>query len=304
MSRSTSNFSRKLEEIFGPVDGPARMAAGESCEVISRRRDIALFHHLACGPVSFKISPPTSVSVDAPSTQFVFVNKGSLKVDQMKTTRVAAAGDIMLISNWTPFLISAECPIELRVVALPSWWAFQKIVPNRLMEDNFRLPKDLFCMKAIHALQDSIFAESHPARYAADAVQMLAEMLRRALYIETGVELEKGRGAALGARIGQIMRHICQNIESEDVSPQTAAQALRCSVRTVHKACADQGTSFNKLLMDARVQAVAYLLTTSSRSISEIAYSVGFSSFSHFCRLFKLQLGQSASAYRKRYAAH
>lgn len=57
--------------------------------------------------------------------------------------------------------------------------------------------------------------------------------------------------------------------------------------------------SFGEYIRNARVQKALDLLQNSSYTLTEIAYMTGFSDQSHFTRVFKQQIGQSPSNYRK-----
>lgn len=300
MDRFNDLLTQRLESVFGPADGRARFSGAARFDVESQRCDLATLHRLEAGSFTFRSEPPVA-HIQGLSTIVVFVRGGSLKIEQIRNSKTIGAGDIFLISNWTPFVISATGPLIASAITVPLWWAFQKIVPDRPVNESLMLPSAMFCSESLHAMNESLFKGALTGLQAAKAVQMVAEMLRSAFDIYLG---DAKPAPTVAARVGEIMRYICRNIQSEGVTPQTAAEALNCSVRTIHKACADQGTSFNKLLMDARIHAVAYQLTTSTGSISDIAYSVGFSSFSHFCRLFKTQTGLSASEYRRQYSTN
>ena len=59
------------------------------------------------------------------------------------------------------------------------------------------------------------------------------------------------------------------------------------------------GVSPQKYLENARVSSAKFALCTQERSLSEIAYSCGFSSQSHFTHTFKRLTGLSPQEYRK-----
>ena len=81
-------------------------------------------------------------------------------------------------------------------------------------------------------------------------------------------------------------------------SAQDAAAQLKCSVRTIYNACAAHGTSFGALVIETRLVAAQYQLIRGRERISQVAYAVGFSSLSHFSRLFRSRFGITAKAMR------
>nr|WP_158226434.1 helix-turn-helix transcriptional regulator [Bradyrhizobium sp. UFLA03-84] len=96
-----------------------------------------------------------------------------------------------------------------------------------------------------------------------------------------------------------IIQFICCNIDREGLRPLHAANEFKCSSRTIHRTCADNGTTFSKLLMEIRLSVAAWRLCMEEERISEVAYSSGFASLPHFCRLFKARFGLAPSEYRR-----
>ena len=94
--------------------------------------------------------------------------------------------------------------------------------------------------------------------------------------------------------MGEILWFIARNIEQPGLSAQDAAAELKCSVRTIYNTCAAHGTSFSALVIETRLVAAQYQLVRTNRRISKIAYDVGFSSLSHFSRLFRARFGITA----------
>lgn len=60
------------------------------------------------------------------------------------------------------------------------------------------------------------------------------------------------------------------------------------------------GKNFSELLNRVRIEEAIRLLADPSRRVGDIALEVGFSDSSHFCHVFKRQMGISAGEYRAR----
>lgn len=58
--------------------------------------------------------------------------------------------------------------------------------------------------------------------------------------------------------------------------------------------------SFGDYIRKLRIEKALHLLNTTTYTLTEIAYLTGFSDHSHFTRIFKKQMGQNPSAYRKK----
>lgn len=65
------------------------------------------------------------------------------------------------------------------------------------------------------------------------------------------------------------------------------AAQLGMSEATLRRALAREGTNFTLVLRETRLQVALERLQTTEQSLSEIAYSTGFSSHSHFTDVFR-----------------
>lgn len=76
------------------------------------------------------------------------------------------------------------------------------------------------------------------------------------------------------------------------------AQSLAMSEATFRRRLANQGQSFNDILIDVRMTTALTLLQVTDRQIAEIAYQVGYESASRFSVRFKKRFGFSPTAVR------
>lgn len=94
----------------------------------------------------------------------------------------------------------------------------------------------------------------------------------------------------------QIKVFIDANLHDPDLSIDSIAAALNCSKRYLHMAFAGEGTTIARYMWSVRLDHCRRDLETSPQStITEIAFSWGFNSSSHFSRLFKERYGFSPS---------
>ncbi|WP_236759231.1 helix-turn-helix domain-containing protein [Agrobacterium tumefaciens] len=83
------------------------------------------------------------------------------------------------------------------------------------------------------------------------------------------------------------------------LTPATAAEHFRISVRYVHRLLEDSGETFSQFLLRQRLQKCADdLRTKGGCSIGEIAFRWGFNDLSHFSRSFRNQFGVAPREYR------
>lgn len=106
----------------------------------------------------------------------------------------------------------------------------------------------------------------------------------------------------LDAQRSRIKAYIDAQLGDPDLSVESIAQACGLSVRSLHRTFAsDPAGSVSSQIWKLRLHRCADALrdpTDARRSIAAICRSWGFSSESHFSRLFKEQFGVSPRAYR------
>ncbi|WP_407522274.1 helix-turn-helix domain-containing protein [Methylobacterium oryzisoli] len=105
---------------------------------------------------------------------------------------------------------------------------------------------------------------------------------------------------SLDLLLARIKAHLDNHIEGA-VSVADIAHRMGCSVRYVYRAFEAEGTTPERYVQEMRLSKARAGLVATSLSMSEIAFTTGFSSAAHFSRLFKQRFGMTPSAYR---AAH
>jgi AraC-like DNA-binding protein len=104
------------------------------------------------------------------------------------------------------------------------------------------------------------------------------------------------------ARRQAIKEDIAANLTRHDLSPDEIAKRLGITPRYLRKLLQDDGTSFSDFLRHMRLQKAHHLLSDprhNDRSISTIAYYVGFNDLSYFNRCFRRQFGVTPSDVRE-----
>lgn len=98
-----------------------------------------------------------------------------------------------------------------------------------------------------------------------------------------GVRLVLEREQSLGERV----RHLIQADLEHRWRVGAVAKELAVSEATLRRRLAEEGSSFSDILQDARLSHALDLLMTTETPITEISYSVGFSSPSTFSKSFR-----------------
>lgn len=96
----------------------------------------------------------------------------------------------------------------------------------------------------------------------------------------------------------QIKGYIRRNLHDPDLCIERIAAALNCTKRYLHMAFASEGTTIAKYIWMVRLEQCRHELETahgSGMTITDVAFSWGFNSSSHFSRVFKEKFGVSPS---------
>ena len=283
-----------LTAVFGSTFRGSR--EGEGWRISSVSRDIATVHHIATGAFACSTEGVTGMDGRGFCTHIIFLRSGKLTVDQHGHQHGLVAGDIFVACGWQPMALAGSGKVEMLVISTPGWWSMQRFMDKFQILPILYISKDYFAAPIIADLAQLILDlkdEDLPA--ISQALTMITDLLRTALAASTKSEtiMPRARG-----RMGEILWFIALNIEHQGLSAKDAAVSLKCSVRTVYNACATHGTSFSALLIETRLVAAQYQLIRTNERISQIAYNVGFSSLSHFSRLFSARFGITAKTMR------
>jgi len=93
---------------------------------------------------------------------------------------------------------------------------------------------------------------------------------------------------------------IREHLRDPDLSIDQISAALNCTKRYLHMLFSDRGTTIGDYIRRARLQNCRQELETQAgKTITDIAFSWGFSSSSHFSRVFRNYFGVVPSAVHK-----
>jgi AraC-like DNA-binding protein len=103
------------------------------------------------------------------------------------------------------------------------------------------------------------------------------------------------------ARLQTIKADIARRFAEENLSVSDVARSHGVTPRYVHLLFEPEGQTFSEFLIEQRLTQAHRMLTDSQfagRSISFIAYEVGFANLSYFNRLFRRRYGATPSRIR------
>ena len=126
----------------------------------------------------------------------------------------------------------------------------------------------------------------------------IADLMLRSLRLSLAQTKSHSLLSAQESLLRQAHTYIDAHLREPNLDVERIAVALGCSKRYLHMAFAAAGTSVEKHIWSSRLEQCrqALLNTSGTSSLTELAFSWGFSSSSHFSRVFKRRYGFAPSA--------
>ncbi|GGZ02752.1 helix-turn-helix transcriptional regulator [Streptomyces poonensis] len=148
-------------------------------------------------------------------------------------------------------------------------------------------------------------AEPHAARTGATGGGRLALNALDLITVLVQDLLSKHRpvvSTAADEMLGRVQQYIGEHLGDSGMSPETIARAHHISVRYLHKLFRSDGTTVGAWIRQHRLEVCRLELSRPSgrrRTVAAVAQSWGFTSPSHFSRLFKETYGMSPKEWQE-----
>ena len=215
--------------------------------------------------------------------------RAGLRYSQQGRTERVAGGDYVLLSQKAFFELEVERGGEALIVSVPAADLKGRIASvedhvGRRFEPNE--PMSRLLADFLRGVAE-VFADGHapnPEALATEIVSLVA--------LTVGTE---NRGAVIDVRNGRyhLRRRIFEFIEThlgdQDLSPKKIAAASRISLSYLYSLFNDDDTTVAQFVQTKRLQRAYEMLVADPagrRTVSEVAYEVGFKNVSHFSRSF------------------
>lgn len=293
---TSRNWRAALSETFR-ASLTISSTVGHPCGTISsvQRGPIAL-HRLDLKQQMLK--PKTDLEKEATLVILIPI-QGTATYTCRQNRHPIGPGDIIPIRAWDEFELEIGEAFGVVVFTAPFWWVFARGTgPNKLRwlgTDDIYISREFFLAPVLISAIDVLLRNASIGHQAEEASNMVGAIIAHAFNAASSTDTVVH---SVRSRFLQIYDFISRNVAQEGLSPKDAADSLHIAVRTLHQACAEKGTTFNKILADMRLNYAAYLLKTSDVRISDVAFTTGYGSLPHFCRQFKEKYGVPASLYR------
>jgi len=251
-------------------------------------------------PLSFWKWPFDTVSAENRSCIVITQIAGVRRYIQNGADVLLRPGDSTLIDSGKPWSSSCDTDCVRLYLRVPRW----------IMEDRLRLRNIPVAQKisgglpsgaALFRLSLSLYDEAKWMRegQSATAVEAFFNILSACVSVDdTHVQHRP-------ELMGRILRYIDAHISEPTLGPGEVASAVEVSVRHVHRLFSATGSTLGDHIRGRRLERCRNDLanpTFREKTVTEIAFSWGFSDAAHFSHSFKRQFGISPRAFREQSA--
>ena len=231
--------------------------------------------------------------------------EGSGGVEQDGRLAVLRPGDITLYTSGRRYDLFFDAPFQQTAVILPADQLRAKIpgldALTAIPLDGQHPATRLFVEMATQYAQADVTRFSQAARVR--AANALTELLAAtvAAFVPSATTAVSNLSLYHLTRIKQ---YVMEHVHEPQLSVATVSQALHISPAHIHRLFEGEPQTFTAWLWSWRLLNCKRALENEAethRSMTEIAFGNGFSSSSHFSRVFRQQFGMSPSEYRDRH---
>jgi AraC-like DNA-binding protein len=233
----------------------------------------------------------------------VLLTKGSSVIEQNGRTTSLRAGEWSIYDTSRPYSMTIPCRAEMLLLLIP-----REKLPTRGLDLQDLLARRFSGRRGLGKLMWTVIPaafEQIPEirhRSSHDLADVVAQMTRIALLDFSDRRVSVDTKEALRERIKV---YIASHLGDPELSIATLASATGCTKRYLHMVFQAEGTSISDYILRLRLErAREDLLDPASahRSITDIAYSWGFSNSNHFSRCFKQAFGAAPRELRAEFS--
>jgi AraC-like DNA-binding protein len=225
--------------------------------------------------------------------------KGSSYFEQDNRSVLLTPGSWSIYDTTRPYTVSSTGNVELLTLLIPR----ARIATSRLNINDLivrRFSGDVGLGKLAYQFMTTALAEiaNVDPVHEWEIVGAISQLIRLAMLEVAGVKTDLSVREKWRERI---QGYIDEHLRDPDLSLDKIAAAMNCSKRYVHKIFQSERTTTSEYIWQRRLSRCREELCDSafaSKSITEIAYSWGFSNSAHFSRAFKDAFHMCPRTYR------
>ncbi|OLO99266.1 AraC family transcriptional regulator [Mycolicibacterium porcinum] len=248
-----------------------------------------------------QISDPTDWCSFSDTDHLVYVYRGGAMHSMQTALDWGPSGQVPPTVGdvwWKPAGVSCAALVQGDVAGY-----CEIAIPRRMIGDTALLPRIKYRDPLMHYLVEEIYSvadrDDAIARLLTDSVTETMRLLIRDKYTEAPPKEREHRAFDPGMR-KMLVEYLNDSLDSDihlDALAELTGMPVHGFIGAFRRAF---HTTPYQFLLDLRIDRAKMLLATTSRTVSEIASTVGFSTPSHFANAFRRRVGISPSGYRQR----
>lgn len=230
--------------------------------------------------------------------------EGSAEFEQKQSRLVVNTDSLAIIPGGLPYRLTFLEPGRRLLLRVPLQVFHQRVLGRKIRDFGAQLFTGPGLVRITIDLLKSVVMQ---ARELAETEQytvaeVIVELIASVVHSRTEVD-HKQHGSAQAARMSRILSYLEENFTDRELTPARIAAANAVSTRHLHNLFQHSGVTVTRWIWERRLKAARDDLLNpamNDRSITEIAYSRGFSDSAHFSRSFKARFAMSPSQLRAR----
>lgn len=215
-------------------------------------------------------------------------------LSQHGKTLIQDAGDIVVYDSARSFSCSFPCGDNQIVLSVPRRLFLAEVEQSQAFLHQVVRHRSPLGLVSAKLISDIWRIPEQPDRRGDKVIRSVLSMLDSAFSMVSDTTDLQSRQSSY--KLQQVHKYLYDNLSDSALSPETIAQDTHMSARTLNRLFAREGTTLMRWLWQARLQACYQALVRGRyRTITETAFSFGFTDMAHFSRLFKSAYGLTAS---------
>ncbi|MBC2601023.1 helix-turn-helix domain-containing protein [Puniceicoccus vermicola] len=275
---------------------------------------------LSGGQIGVKVSTFSKPSVDShwhfhPEVEVVWIEKGRGLLHSGRAMRPYGPGDLVLTGSNLPHAFTSDpsnksgakwTVLHFRPLAWgENFWALPENRPTRLLLDQAErgaiFPKYSAnnCYEILRRMENRTKMDA-PIALLLDLLHSLAITTSHEWLNTPNFSVKKA--AHIDSRLESVLRKIETRFTESNLTQAEIAKGIGMSPQAFSRFFKNKsGRHFHRHLNELRVARACSILIGSRKSVTEIAYAVGFSNLSNFNRRFREITGMPPTAFRSNF---